>query len=617
MADINNNDIWIDVETLAKLKNITRRAVRLALNQNKYEYRVENIRGGKTYKIKLSTLEEELQLKYFQEYYDDYKTCDNEVIEISNLNIKQEKLISENQRKIALAKYDLIYAWLDFRKEYKRDKLKTSANIPDKEFLQLYNTGMFQEEIFKILGKVSIGSLYRWRALLDYNKDWTALVGQYKYSTRKEYRTTLNEEQIKIFIQILLSPSAFSIGKAISLTKHILKERGQEILPKDITFRRYAEWFRDNNFDKWTLARDGEKALKDKVSPFIVRNATLLKPGQVLVADGHTLNFQVINPFTGKPCRATLLGFLDWKSGGLVGYDIMLEECTQNIASALRNAILKMDHIPEYVYQDNGRAFKSKFFNGDKKFEELGFTGVYNKLGIKPVYATPYNARAKVIERFFLDFQESFEKLIPSYIGTSIENKPAYLMRNEKLHKNIHEKPLFNDDVIEEQFGLKIVLNTAKADELRKISKLNIGGNQKQSQEQMPKTAKISDFGFNISSENIQIDITNYNEHIIAIIKDECETEEENSKIFARKDKFGKIGEYIFCNILSNYYNFNCIIPKVHYITDNNMNVYGIDALFYSEQDNLLLFGESKFCKNLGNGISLINESLKNYQLKH
>ena len=32
MTDI-NNDIWIDVETIAKLKNITRRAVRLALNQ--------------------------------------------------------------------------------------------------------------------------------------------------------------------------------------------------------------------------------------------------------------------------------------------------------------------------------------------------------------------------------------------------------------------------------------------------------------------------------------------------------------------------------------------------------------------------------------------------------
>ena len=143
MADIKNNNIWIDVETLAKLKNITRRAVRLALNQNKYEYKVENIRGGKTYKIKLSTIEEELQLKYFQEYYDDYKTCDNEVIELSNLNIKQEKLISENQRKIALAKYDLIYAWLDFRKEYKRDKLKTGGNIPERRCCLLKVIGFF------------------------------------------------------------------------------------------------------------------------------------------------------------------------------------------------------------------------------------------------------------------------------------------------------------------------------------------------------------------------------------------------------------------------------------------------------------------------------------------
>lgn len=29
-----------------------KRAVRLSLNQNKYEYKTENVRGGKTYKIK-------------------------------------------------------------------------------------------------------------------------------------------------------------------------------------------------------------------------------------------------------------------------------------------------------------------------------------------------------------------------------------------------------------------------------------------------------------------------------------------------------------------------------------------------------------------------------------
>lgn len=443
LTNIKMEDIWVDVETVARLKKITKRAVRMSLNNDKYESKTEKCRGGYLYKIRLSTLEVEFQKKFIEEYIEEINSSKGELIELDNLKIKQERLISESQKKMALAKFDLINYWLDFRKSHKNDKHTLDTKSINKQFLDMYNSGLLYENIFNILGTVCEGSLYRWRKILGYNRDWTALVAQYKYSTRKEYNTSLNHEQIKIFLNILLSPNNFSIGKAISLTKHILKERGHDILPQDVTFRRYAKWFRDNNFDKWTLAREGQKALKDKVEPYIVRNATLLEPGQVLIADGHTLNFLVINPFTGKPCRATLLGFLDWKSGGLVGYDIMLEECIQNIASALRNAILKLDHIPDYVYQDNGRAFKSKFFNGDKQFEELGFTGIYEKLGIRPVYAQPYNARAKVIERFFLDFQEGFEKLLPSYIGTSIENKPAWMKRNEKLHSAIHEKQEF------------------------------------------------------------------------------------------------------------------------------------------------------------------------------
>ena len=116
----------------------------------------------------------------------------------------------------------------------------------------------------------------------------------------------------------------------------------------------------------------------------------------------------------------------------------MLEENTQCIASALRNTIINLDMIPKVVYQDNGRAFRAKYFTDDKGFTELGFQGLYSKLGIETVFARPYNARAKVIERFFKEFQEGFEKLLPSYVGSSIQNKPAYMMRNEKFHKQLH-----------------------------------------------------------------------------------------------------------------------------------------------------------------------------------
>ena len=334
----------------------------------------------------------------------------------------------EKCKQIALARLDVVHQWLEFRKK-SQNKLQA-----DYDFVKLHNTS--NSHLFEILGKISRGSLHRWYAMLNGTEDYTKLLPQYKYSSVNDYRTVLNDEEIKIFMGLLLHPNRLSIGKAIALTKYKLKEQGQNFIPADITFRRYAKWFKDNNYDKWILARDGEKALSDKVEPYIKRDASLLEVGDILVADGHRLAFQVINPFTGKPCRATLVGFLAWKSTALVGYEIMLEENTQCIASALRNSIINLDMIPKVVYQDNGRAFRAKYFTDDKGFTELGFQGLYSKLGIETVFARPYNARAKVIERFFKEFQEGFEKLLPSYIGSSIQNKPAYMMRNEKLHKS-------------------------------------------------------------------------------------------------------------------------------------------------------------------------------------
>ena len=336
----------------------------------------------------------------------------------------------EKSKKIALARLDLLNQWKEFRRK-SDNKLQA-----DYDFVSLHNTS--NSHLFEILGKISRGTLHRWENTLNGTEDYTKLIPQYKYAKVNEYRTCLTDEEIKIFMSLLLHPNRLCIGKAIALTKYKLQQQGQSYIPADITFRKYANWFKKNNYDKWVLARDGEKALSDKVEPYIKRDASLLEVGDILVADGHKLAFNVINPFTGKPTRATLVGFLDWKSTALVGYEIMLEENTQCIASALRNAIINLDMIPKIVYQDNGRAFRAKYFNDDRGFSELGFQGLYSKLGIETVFARPYNARAKVIERFFKEFQEGFEKLLPSYVGSSIQNKPAYLMRNEKLHKQLH-----------------------------------------------------------------------------------------------------------------------------------------------------------------------------------
>lgn len=415
------NEKYITIKKLAELKSVSPRAIRLA--KNKYLTREITVKGGKSFEILLSSIEPEFQEKYYSKIL---PACSEKLLPIPTDFHKPDKA-----KVIALARLDLLNLW---KEERKNQSNKTQF---DNDFLSAYNAKVLYPEIYARLGKVSIGTLQRWKRTLGNSNNYELLIPNYHYEDYS--RTSLTEYEKQIFLKLLLHPNRFSIGKAISLTQYVLKTQEQEYIPAPPTFRRFANWYKANYFDKWTLLREGEKALKEEVIPHIKRDISKIEVGEVLVVDGKRLNFQVINPFTGKPCRATLIGFLDWKSTALVGYEIMLEENTQNIASALRNAILNLSKIPKFVYLDNGRAFRGKYFMGSAKFDEIGLKGIYEKLGITTVFANPYNARAKVIERFFLEMQESFEKLLPSYIGTSIENKPARLRRNEKFHKEVYQ----------------------------------------------------------------------------------------------------------------------------------------------------------------------------------
>lgn len=417
-----DNEKYITIKELAELKGVSARAIRLSLK--KYVIREITVRGGKSFEILLSSIELELQEKYYLKFIPTY--------EIKQLPAPIDFHKPDKAKTIALARLDLLNLWKNQRKN-QQNKMQF-----DTDFLSAYNAQVLYPEIYAKLGKVSIGTLQRWKRILGNSNNYELLIPNYHYEDYS--RTCLTEYEKQIFLKLLLHPNKFSIGKAISLTQYVLKFQGQEYIPAPPTFRRFTNWYKANYYDKWTLLRDGEKALKEQVIPHIKRDISKIEVGDVLVADGKRLNFQVINPFTGKPCRATLIGFLDWKSTALVGYEIMIEENTQNIASALHNAILNLGKIPKFVYLDNGRAFRGKYFIGSAKFDEIGLKGIYEKLGITTVFANPYNARAKVIERFFLEMQESFEKLLPSYIGTSIENKPTRLRRNEKFHSEIHQE---------------------------------------------------------------------------------------------------------------------------------------------------------------------------------
>lgn len=106
----------------------------------------------------------------------------------------------------------------------------------------------------------------------------------------------------------------------------------------------------------------------------------------------------------------------------------------------------------------------------------------------------------------------------------------------------------------------------------------------------------------------------NESKQIYNILKEEYKMFDNNGKILVQKDKIGKIGEYIFHLILSKYFKVSCILPKFKCITDRNMSVFGIDALFFDSSNKIIFFGESKVCKNIENAIQLVNRSLSDYE---
>lgn len=254
-----------------------------------------------------------------------------------------KKPVPKKAREIGLARQDVLRIWEEYRNNAEK---RTSA---DKDFIVAYNAGVIGPELHKKLGIISKRTLYRWKNLLTENGNYEALIPAYNYGSTLVKDTELSEIEKKYFLDLMLQPRNIKIGSARRLIKYILEKQGVEVCSYS-TYLRFANWFKKTHTDIWVLMREGQKALIDKVAPYVERDASLLEVGDVLVADGHVLDFQIQNPFNGKPCRAALVGYLDWKSAWLVGYEIMLTENTQCIASALRNSIINLGKIPKMTY---------------------------------------------------------------------------------------------------------------------------------------------------------------------------------------------------------------------------------------------------------------------------
>ena len=246
---------WISVKELAQIQGITPRAVRKAVANNKYVSRIVETGTGSKYEIFVPSVAYNIKNCINIENYRN----DND----KNKEPKSRKTynVPTRARQKTLARFDLVNLWIDYKN---KSSNKTEAG---KEFIASYNLGNTYPILFSVLGKVSTGTIYRWAKAIKQNEDYTKLIPNYDYGEKENSAKLTNEEEL-IFKNFLLSPNKANIAKAAKLTKFILNKNGYNSLTSERTFRRYANNLKNNHFDQWILAREGQKALNYLITPF-------------------------------------------------------------------------------------------------------------------------------------------------------------------------------------------------------------------------------------------------------------------------------------------------------------------------------------------------------------
>jgi len=345
---------------------------------------------------------------------------------------------SDKEIQLAQARYNLVKHYRQAAEAATGSKVEAK-----KEWVNLVSLGLICPKEYSIINeKLSFKTLERWdKTMRDGKNTMDDLLPKLR-----EIKTgnELQKEHKDTLINLYCGQNQLKVSECIRLAQKQWKAIG---LPEvtDLRCRKFLNDWARTNAATATFLRRGIKALRDEVLPYIDRDEDSIRFMDVLVADGHVLNFQIVNPDTGKMCRPTLIGWVDMATRMPLGYEIMYTENTRSVLSAFRNACLNAGKLigvnggvlPRAVYMDNGKSFKNKFFTAATDLEnELG--GLFERLrpfGLEHIaFAHPYNARAKVIERVFRDFGE-IERQLPTYCGTDIENKPASLKRNELWHR--------------------------------------------------------------------------------------------------------------------------------------------------------------------------------------
>ena len=388
-------------------------------------------------------------------------------------NLKEEpKLLdryTEREIEVALTQFNLVLAYRQATDHLPHGK-KTQAK---REWANVVSMGLLHKRELDILkGKVSFQSLERWDKLMrDGLNTMDDLLTE---KTEKQITESLTKEQKDCLLDIALGENELKIQEAVRMAIATWEFTGINPIPSESRCAKFLTKWRDENYHLWTFRRKGRKAMVDLTMPSISRDEDSVEFMDLWVADGHTCNFMIANPVTGKLCRPTLIVWFDFATRIPVGYELMYTENTKAVLSAFRNGCLWIGQmlgieagvLPRCVYMDNGKSFKNKFFTNVADFDDqiIGLFGRLKPYGLEAVtFAWPYNPQSKPVERFFVDFG-GIERQFATYCGQNALAKPASMNREEPWHKGQLKKHINQNGYPTLQGSFTIIRNWVEND---------------------------------------------------------------------------------------------------------------------------------------------------------
>jgi putative transposase len=196
-----------------------------------------------------------------------------------------------------------------------------------------------------------------------------------------------------------------------------------------------------------TYARQGERAYRERMSPYLKRGYVDAFANQVWVGDHMIHDVEVSNDVfeevpIGTPARLRLSAFVDYRSRKAWG-TWACEGSSRSIAATLLRGILEVGP-PEHIYVDNGKDYR-KVAKGAQRgsdafldesslspaawwndeYAAIEKTGILARLGITVTHCIPRHPQSKHVERFFRTLHERFDAAHATYTSGSPATRPA------------------------------------------------------------------------------------------------------------------------------------------------------------------------------------------------